>query len=106
MRRAPADADFIALCDQDDVWRPDKIETLLATFQPNQQLIFSDARVVDEGGRVLSETFWSSRQNNYTDLPTLMVANTISGAGSFAQRVLIPGLRDSGSSLVVWWDRR
>ena len=89
LRRAPADADFIALCDQDDVWRPDKIETLLAAFQPNQQLIFSDARVVDQGGRVLSETFWSSRQNNYTDLPTLMVANTITGAASLFRTSLL-----------------
>ena len=89
LRRAPADADFIALCDQDDVWRPDKIETLLAAFEHNQQLVFSDARVVDEGGRVLSETFWSSRQNNYTDLPTLMVANTITGAASLFRASLL-----------------
>jgi GT2 family glycosyltransferase len=58
--QAPGDADFIALCDQDNVWRPDKIETLLAAFRPNQQLIFSDARVMDEGGRALYELFWSS----------------------------------------------
>jgi hypothetical protein len=51
--QAPGDADFMALCDQDDVWRPDKIETLLAALRPNQQLIFSRARVMDEGGRVL-----------------------------------------------------
>lgn len=89
LRWAPADANFIALCDQDDVWRSDKIETLLAAFQPNQQLVFSDARVVDEGGRVLSETFWSSRQNNYTDLPTLMVANTITGAASLFRTSLL-----------------
>ena len=87
--RAPADADFIALCDQDDVWRPDKIETLLAAFRDDQQLVFSDARVVDEGGPILSETFWSTRRNNYTDLPALMVANTVTGAASLFRASLL-----------------
>ena len=89
LRRAPADADFIALCDQDDVWRPDKLETLLTAFRDEHQLVFSDARVVDENGLVLSETFWSKRQNNYTDLPTLMVANTITGAASLFRASLL-----------------
>ena len=89
LNRAPADADFIALCDQDDVWRPDKIETLLAAAGDGHQLVFSDARVVDEGGRVLSKTFWSKRQNNYTDLPTLMVANTVTGAASLFRASLL-----------------
>lgn len=87
--RVPADADFIALCDQDDVWRPDKIETLLAAFRDDHQLVFSNARVVDEGGLILSETFWSKRQNNHTDLPTLMVANTITGAASMFRASLL-----------------
>lgn len=87
--RVPADADFIALCDQDDVWRPDKIETLLAAFRDDHQLVFSDARVVDEDGLVLSETFWSKRQNNHTDLPTLMVANTVTGAASMFRASLL-----------------
>lgn len=87
--RAPADADFIALCDQDDVWRPEKIETLLAAFSDDHQLLFSDARVVDEDGLVLSETFWNKRQNNYTDLSTLMVANTVTGAASLFRASLL-----------------
>ena len=89
LSRAPADADFIALCDQDDIWRPDKLETLLAAFREEHQLVFSDARVVDEDGRVLSGTFWSKRRNNYTDLPTLMVANTITGAASLFRASLL-----------------
>ena len=89
LNRVPADADFIALCDQDDIWRPDKIETLLAAFQDDHQLVFSDARVVDESGAVLSGTFWSKRRNNYTDLPTLMVANTVTGAASLFRASLL-----------------
>ena len=89
LNRVPADADFVALCDQDDVWRADKIETLLAAFQDGQQLVFSDARVVDGDGAVLSETFWDTRRNNYTDLPALMVANTVTGAASLFRASLL-----------------
>ena len=87
--RAPVDADFIALCDQDDVWHPDKIRTLLAAFRDDDLLVFSDARVVDEQGVVLSETFWNKRQNNYTDVSALMVANTITGAASLFRASLL-----------------
>ena len=88
--RAPADADYIALCDQDDIWRPDKLETLLAAFREEHQLVFSDARVVDDDGGVLSDTFWSTRRNNYTDLPALMIANTVTGAASMFRASLLP----------------
>ena len=45
--------------------------------------------MVNEEGLVLSETFWSERQNNYTDLPSLMVANTITGAACMFRASLL-----------------
>jgi glycosyltransferase involved in cell wall biosynthesis len=93
LRRTPADAEFVALCDQDDVWSPDKLASLITGFETEDtQLVYSDARVVDEGGGVRSATFWTTRRNNYTDLPTLMVANTITGAASMFRASLLPDL--------------
>jgi beta-1,2-rhamnosyltransferase WsaF-like protein/glycosyl transferase family 2 len=93
LQRTPADADFVALCDQDDVWVPDKLSTLLAGFGSEEtQLVYSDARVVDESGAVRSPTFWTTRRNNYSDLPTLMVANTITGAASMFRASLLPDI--------------
>lgn len=89
LRRCPAEADFVALCDQDDVWHPDKLESLLAGFDPDTHLVYSDARVVDEIGELRSPTFWSKRRNNHTDLATLMVANTITGAASMIRAPLL-----------------
>lgn len=89
LKRAPNDAEFIALCDQDDVWYPDKLETLLAGFHDDVQLVYSDAKVVTEGGHVQSESFWVNRRNNYTDLSALMVANTITGASSIFRATLL-----------------
>ena len=90
LRRTPANADFVALSDQDDVWHPNKLRMLLDGFRPGIQLVYSDARVVDEAGQSRSETFWTTRQNNHTDLATLMVANTITGAASMIRATLLP----------------
>ena len=92
LRRAPDDAEFIALCDQDDVWHPTKLQTLLDAFKDGTQLVYSDARLVGEDGQVRSETFWKDRRNNYSDLSTLMVANTISGAASMIRASLLPDI--------------
>jgi glycosyltransferase involved in cell wall biosynthesis len=89
LRRVPADADFVALCDQDDVWNADKLQTLLDAFKNDTQLVYSDARVVDETGDIRSETFWTLRRNNFSDLSTLMVANTITGAASMIRASLL-----------------
>jgi glycosyltransferase involved in cell wall biosynthesis len=84
----PAEAEFVALADQDDRWYPDKIAALLAG-QGEAQLVYSDMRIVDEEGAVISETFWRGRRNNYTNLASLLLANTVTGAASLFRRELL-----------------
>ena len=45
--------DLVALCDQDDVWRPDKLAVLVRVLEddPTVTLAFSDARLIDDDGR-------------------------------------------------------
>jgi glycosyltransferase involved in cell wall biosynthesis len=90
LKRIPLDAEFVALSDQDDRWNPNKLETLLAAFDQETQLVYSDARIVAPDGQVRSNTFWRGRDNNYTDLSALMVANTITGAASVFRASLVP----------------
>jgi glycosyltransferase involved in cell wall biosynthesis len=47
-----ASGDVLFLCDQDDVWRRDKLELMSARFAQDPQLLLlhSDARLVDSGG--------------------------------------------------------
>ena len=61
------DADYYFLCDQDDVWLPEKIETeivqmmLLEKQHPNLPLLVcSDAFVVDEQLSIISSSLWRS----------------------------------------------
>jgi glycosyltransferase involved in cell wall biosynthesis len=85
----PSDADFVALCDHDDWWRADKLEKLVGAFNPATTLVYSDMRIVDESGQVLSETYWTTRRNNYRHLTTLFIANTVTGAASVFRRDLL-----------------
>ena len=55
------DGDVIALCDQDDVWRRDKLEVIERAFRetPTAGLVFSDAEIVDENLKSLNRSMWT-----------------------------------------------
>ncbi len=82
---APPQASLIALCDQDDVWHPDKLAELRAALGDGS-LVYSDQRLVDSGGAVIRETLWRGRANNRTNLASMLIANTITGAASLFTR--------------------
>src|SRR5205085_1344884 len=84
----PDGVEFIAFCDQDDEWYPEKLEACLAAFDPDTYLVFSDMKVVSRDGEVLADTYWSRRQNHYSDLVALLFANTVTGAASLFRREL------------------
>jgi glycosyltransferase involved in cell wall biosynthesis len=84
----PTGARYVAMADQDDDWRPDKLARLLAAIA-DAQLVYSDARVVSRDGGVISETWWDHRRNNHADLLSLLVANSVTGAASLIRRELL-----------------
>lgn len=88
LKMVPPEAQFVALADQDDRWYPEKLDALLAA-RGSAQLVYSDMRIVDEAGGVVSDTFWRGRRNNYTNLASLLLANTVTGAASLFRRQLL-----------------
>ncbi len=82
---APAEAPLLALCDQDDVWHPDKLGVLRRSLG-SAMLVYSDQRLVDEQGRLLRETMWRARANNWTNLGSMLIANTVTGAAALMRR--------------------
>lgn len=87
LRLVPEGAELVALADQDDVWHPDKLATLVAEIG-DAQLVYSDARLVARGGAVVSETYWRDRDRDDT-LASLLVANSVTGAASLFRRDLL-----------------
>ncbi|MGH8163306.1 MAG: glycosyltransferase family 2 protein, partial [Rhodanobacteraceae bacterium] len=49
---ADASGDILFLCDQDDLWHPGKLSTMLARFEqcPRLTLLHADARLIDAAG--------------------------------------------------------
>jgi hypothetical protein len=101
LRLAPAEAAYISLCDQDDVWYPDKLAVLRGAIGA-APLVYSDARLTDTEGTVLGGTLWPARPPNTASLPSVLVANSVAGASALiradvARRALpfpqVPGWR-------------
>ena len=59
-----ASGDVLFLCDQDDVWRSDKIAVMAARFtdDPELLLLHSDARLVDGNGASLNSLLFNALQ--------------------------------------------
>lgn len=54
--------DIIFLCDQDDVWMPDKVAEMADYLQahPEAHGVFCNGRLMDEAGNELGETMWDA----------------------------------------------
>jgi glycosyltransferase involved in cell wall biosynthesis len=85
---APADADFVTLCDQDDSWHPDKLERLIDRIG-SAQLVYSDARVVTPANALIATSYWTNRRNNYTNFGSLLLANSVTGAAALFRREIL-----------------
>ena len=88
LERVPAGASYVALADQDDVWDPDKLETLVREIG-DAQLVYSDQRIILPSGERIATTYWSERANNHSDMLSLLVANCVTGAASLFRRELL-----------------
>lgn len=93
LQYAPSGVKYIALSDQDDIWYPRKLSEAVNVLEKNKeiQLVYSDMKIVDEQGRIISETYWMTRKNYYKseDLDLLTIANTVTGAASVFRAELL-----------------
>lgn len=85
LEMVPPEAELVALCDHDDRWYPEKLSVLRGALG-EAQLVYSDQRLVDAKGRVLRNTLWQGRRNNHTNLASMLVANSITGAATLFRR--------------------
>ena len=59
-----ATGDFIALCDQDDIWKKDKLQLLIDNIK-NVTLVYSNSLLVDEKGTTLNMTLSQRLKNTF-----------------------------------------
>jgi ABC-type polysaccharide/polyol phosphate transport system ATPase subunit/glycosyltransferase involved in cell wall biosynthesis len=86
---APREAEFLALCDQDDHWHPEKLMALRGAMGLEDKLAYSDMRIVTADGALISDTYWTRRRNNHTNYASLLIANTVTGGAALFRREVL-----------------
>ncbi|MDH4945461.1 glycosyltransferase family 2 protein [Sulfurimonas sp. C5] len=61
-----AKGEYIALCDQDDIWNENKIELLVKSIGTHS-LIYSNSLLIDSNGNSLQKTLQEKLKNNFID---------------------------------------
>lgn len=90
-------ADHVFLCDQDDVWLPEKVEVMMKELVKHEDvpaLIHCDLRVVDASLNTVSDSFvrYSNYDPEHEDFHSLVFMNTVTGCASAVNRELISKL--------------
>lgn len=89
-----ARGDYIAICDQDDIWEANKLELLLSNIG-DSSLIYSNSLLVDSDGNSLNRTLSDKLKNRFisTHSPLSFVYdNCVSAHAMLFSRSLLPQL--------------
>jgi hypothetical protein len=110
------DAPYFALCDQDDVWLPSKVELAVNEVRNLEYqfgkatpiLVHSDLKVVDEHLQEISRSFFKYTGINTANagrLDRLIINNTVAGCSSMGNRALLKLACPIPGSLPYhdWW---
>lgn len=87
--------EWIAPCDQDDVWLPGKLSRLLAAADAGTTLVYCDSRLIDERGEPLVDARRGDRVSGRyrmvggRDARSFALANCISGHASLVRAALL-----------------
>ncbi|MCL2471149.1 MAG: glycosyltransferase family 2 protein [Propionibacteriaceae bacterium] len=107
--------DYVMLCDQDDVWLPDKIEVTSARMAQMEAqwgtsvpcLVHTDLTVVDEDLTPTGDSFRASTFANYdrTGLQDQIIQNTATGCTIMYNRALAERITQVPAHMVMhdWW---
>lgn len=107
--------EYLMLCDQDDVWLPDKIEKTLICMQEAEKrygihtplLVYTDLKVADEQLNVLSESMMHRVAADFTktSLKDQLPQNTLTGCTALYNRALAERIREVPEFTVMhdWW---
>ena len=92
-------APYVAFCDQDDIWRNDKVEVSLEAMKLVEKehgkstpvLVFSDMTPINEDNTPLASSWWRLAHVNpaRATLGTMLVQNFVTGCTAMANRSLI-----------------
>lgn len=108
-------ADYVAFCDQDDVWLPTKLEKTLNLMKKLEKnfgvlpiLVHTDLMIADKNLNVMFKSMIRTQKLNYSStksIKQIIVQNCVTGCTMMANRNLIKvcGSIPSGAVMHDWW---
>lgn len=87
----PENADYVAFCDQDDIWHTDNIaKKIELAISQEADLVYGDARLMKASGAIYKKSLFRYRRNpKKTNFEQLLLLNSIHGMSMvFSQRTL------------------
>jgi hypothetical protein len=112
---AGSTAEYVMLCDQDDVWEAEKVAVTRSAMQRLEEgvdgqvplLVHTDLTVTDESLRVLEGSMIQAQQLDGTEsrLSRLVVQNMVTGCTVMVNRPLLDLVREPFDGVVMhdWW---
>ncbi len=96
--------DVIFLCDQDDVWMPDKVEKVLAVIRSGADLVLHDAAVTDGALNITDPSFFEVRGSNASFAKNLIKNSFVGCCMAFTRKVMEESLPFPGElPMHDWW---
>jgi len=107
--------DYLMLCDQDDVWLPEKIEKTLAKMKELESaygvstplLVHTDLKVVDENLKIISPSYikMSNKSFKFNALNNMLTMNVTAGCTIMYNRALADLVAAEPGCMVMhdWW---
>lgn len=101
------ESDYVMLCDQDDIWKKDKIEITFNKMKQAEErygrdfplLVHGDVEVIDENGNINADSmFEMSHINADSKLPQILIQNHVTGCTMMCNKKLIAGISEYASS--------
>lgn len=113
---AKSSSQYIAFCDQDDVWLPDKLRRLKKCMQYLEDcneaeiplLVHSDLHVVNKNLEKVADSFWKYQKLNPVRMQTmerLLVQNCVTGCATIVNRKLVECALPIPEDAIMhdWW---
>ncbi len=96
--------DVIFLCDQDDVWLPDKVESVLKEIQNGADLVLHDAAVADSALNITEPSYFAVHGSNASFFGNIIRNSFVGCCMAFKKETLLASLPfPKGLAMHDWW---
>ncbi len=96
--------DVVFLCDQDDVWHPDKVESVMKEIKNGADLVLHDAAVADSALNITEPSYFAIHGSNSSFSGNIIRNSFVGCCMAFRKETLLASLPfPEGLAMHDWW---